>query len=147
MRNALIILVGVVVGVALRYLLPPATTPAPPSTPEAHFAPIQETKPGINPAYVEPELYVRGYVVLGRRANVFLSDGTTWTEQFQGELKIFRHYVQFRGKTYPIKSDLRVSPAVSITPIPQSSRTASPSGPALTLTDTVGQDLLNASGK
>jgi hypothetical protein len=89
MRNFLIILAGIVIGVALRYTLPPASSPV--TAPVADLARAQptdqDTKPVVNPAYVEPDLYVRGYVVLGRRANVFLSDGTTWTEQHQGELK------------------------------------------------------------
>lgn len=142
MRNVLIVLAGVVVGVTLRYLLPPF---APESEGRSADAPhtllsASETRPAINPAYTEPELYVRGYVVLGRRANVFLSDGTTWTEQLQGELRIYRHYVVFRGKTYPIKSGSSTQTSTTTTS-PQATISSASVAVTSTLAEKTGADL------
>lgn len=119
MRILIAIIAGVLAGLGVRALNSPVvkeiTAPAPSYT-ESHAATVQlaeqkaaELKAAgkaepvpLNPAYTEP-LEVRGYVVRGKRANVVLSDGTTWTETTGGLELIERSHVVFRGKTYAIR--------------------------------------------
>jgi len=118
MRILIAIVAALIVGLGVRALNSPAvqeiTAPAP-SYSESHAETVAlaeakaaelKAKSGlvgpVNPAFTEP-LEVRGYVVRGKRANVILSDGTTWTETLGGLELIERSHVMFRGKAYAIR--------------------------------------------
>lgn len=155
MRILIAVVLGVVAGLGARLLTHPAvkevTEPAP-SYSESHaetvklaeekVAALKSERPSpLNPAYTEP-LSVRGYIVLGDRVNVCLSDGTVWTEKTGGLERLERSHVVFRGKSYaimgagaaPVRPEAvertQSQPAPTLEVLPGMGATLAPSGNA-----------------
>lgn len=84
-------------------------------------APIQlegaKAPPAINlgeQAYFEEEVFVRGYIVRNGRVNVYMSDGTTYTERDPVLEELQRNAVRIRGKLYPLRTQERPKPPVRL---------------------------------
>jgi hypothetical protein len=112
MRLVIGIILGVLAGLAVRRMLPPATMAAPEVVavePVHHVSNEPKQAPPAppkypNPAYRETEaVYVKGFATWGHRVIVQLSDGTRWDNRDPKLERVERTFVQYEGKKYPVR--------------------------------------------